>query len=174
MRFTKTIASASVAAVLGLAGVSVAGATANAGSAQPATTTAAAVTGATGASGATGATGAKAGGAVKPAARKAARAVRRRRLRQAGKLAATTIGITPAELLKELRAGKTIATIATDHSVQPQAVITALEQAAAAKIAAAEGANKITAARAAKLTTRFNRVIPNLVNNWHLRQAAAG
>ena len=36
MRFTKTIASASVAAVLGLAGVSVAGASSNAGSAPAA------------------------------------------------------------------------------------------------------------------------------------------
>ena len=165
MRFTKTIASASVAAVLGLAGVSVAGATANGGSSQPATTSAA---------GASGATGATAGAGAKPAVRKAARAVRRRRLRRAGKLAATTIGITPAELLKELRAGKTIATIATEHGVQPQAVVTALENAATAKIAAAQAANKITAERAAKLTTRFNRLIPKLVNNWHLRNAATG
>jgi uncharacterized protein (DUF433 family) len=167
MRFTKTLASATVAAVLGLAGVSVAGATSGGGSAPPSTTAATA-------SGASGATGAKAGAAAKPRAKKAARAARRRRLRRAGVLAAKTIGITPADLVKDLRAGKTIAEIATDHGVAPQAVISALETAATAKIEAAQAANKITAERAARLETRAGEVIPKLVNNWHLRRSAAG
>lgn len=168
MRFTKTLASATVAAVLGLAGVSVAGATSGGGSAQPSTS--ADVT----ASGSSGATGVKAGAAAKPGARKAARAVRRKRLRRAGALAAQTIGITPADLVKDLRAGKTIAEIATDHGVAPQTVISALQAAATAKIEAAKTANKITAVRATRLETRAAKVIPKLVNDWHLRKAAAG
>jgi uncharacterized protein (DUF433 family) len=170
MRFTKTLASATVAGVLGLAGVSVAGATSGNGSAQPSPTAATAST----ASGTSGATGAKAGATARPGARKAARAVRRKRLRRAGALAAKTIGISPADLVQQLRAGKTIAEIATDHGVTAQTVISALQDAATAKIEAAKTANKITAERAARLETRAAKVIPKLVNNWHLRQPAAG
>lgn len=166
MRFTKTLASATVAAVLGLAGVSVAGATSGGGSAQPSTAPAA------GATAATGAPGAKAGAVAKPGAKKVGRAARRRRLRRAGALAAQTIGISRAELVKDLRAGQTIAEIATDHGVTPQAVIDALHAAATAKISAAQAANKITAERAAKLETRAAKVIPKLVNDWHLRSKA--
>jgi hypothetical protein len=155
MRFTKTLASATVAAVLGVVGVSVAGATSGGGSSQPATaatTTAATATAAT---------------------KKAVPAsVRRRRLRRAAALAAKTIGITPADLVKELRAGKTIAAIATEHGVQPQAVIDALESAATAKIEAAKTAHKITAARATRLERRADRLIPKLVNDWHPRRPA--
>jgi uncharacterized protein (DUF433 family) len=162
MRFTKTLASATVAAVLGLAGVSVAGATSGGGSPQPSSTAA------------TGAPGPKASTAATPGAKKAARAIRRRRVRRAAVLAAQTIGITPADLVKDLRAGQTIAEIATAHDVQPQVVITALENAATARIEAAKTANKITAERAARLETRAGKVIPKLVNNWHLHQTVAG
>jgi hypothetical protein len=165
MRFTKTIASASVAAVLGLAGVSVAGATSSSGPSQhPAAATAAATTAAT----STAASG-------KAASKKAGTASLRRRIRrQAAAIAAKTIGITHAVLVQELRAGKTIATIATEHGVQPQAVIDALKAAATAKIDAAKAANKITAARAAKLEHRLDTLIPKLVNDWHPRQHVAG
>ena len=155
MRFTKTIASASVAAVLGLGGISVAGATSS-GSAKPSTAAATAPAG------------------TKPAAKKPLAEVRRRIRRGAATIVSTTIGITPAELVKELRAGKTIATIATDHGVQPQVVITALETAATTKIQAALTAGKITSARAAKLQARFDRLIPKLVNDWHPKAKAAG
>jgi hypothetical protein len=171
MRFTKTLASATVAAVLGLAGVSVAGATSGGGSAQPSTTAGNGATAASGASGASGSTATKGGAAAKRGARKA---VRRRRLRRAGALAAKTIGITRADLVKELHAGKTIAEIATAHGVQPQTVISALEAAATAKIEAAKAANKITAERAARLQARVDKAIPKLVNDWHLRKPAAG
>ena len=165
MRFTKTIASASVAAVLGLAGVSVAGAVSSAGStgAAPAAT---AVTSTTGSvpSGPS-ATGSA---AQTPAQRKAARQIRLRHLRRrAGVLAAQTIGIKPRVLAGELRGGKTIAQAATDHGVQPQTVINTLVSAANAKIDAALTANKISAERAAKLKVRFAQWIPNVVDNWH-------
>ncbi len=156
MRFTTIIASASVAAVLGLAGVSVAGAASTSGStpSAPTSTTAAATPGAAGAK----------AGAVRPGA-----ALRRKIRRAAGAIVAKTIGITRPELRQELLAGKTIATIATEHGVQPQAVIDALKSAATTKIDAAEAAHKITPERAAKLKTRLDTAIPKLVNDWHPR-----
>jgi len=161
MRFTKTIASASVAAVLGLGGVSVAGA-ASTGSSTPSSTPTSAT-------------------AQKPAAdnsnaKTAARAVRRRHLIRRGIVtSAKAIGIKPLELAKELRAGKTIAEVATAHGVQPQAVIDALKTAATAKIDKAAAAHKITAERAAKLKARLDKVVPKFVNEWHLKaKPAAG
>jgi hypothetical protein len=155
MRFTTIIASASVAAVLGLAGVSVAGAASNSGPAQSAPTATASV--------------APGAGAAKAAAKKPGAALRRRIRRGAGALVAKTIGVTRPELRQELAAGKTIATIATEHGVQPQAVIAALESAATTKIDAAQAANVITPERAAKLKTRLHTAIPKLVNTWHPR-----
>jgi len=151
MRFTQTIASASVAAVLGVAGVSVAGAASSSGPSIPTTSPTASAT----------------------ATKKAVPPAVRRRLRRAGvKLAAKTIGITPADLVKELRAGKTIAEVATAHGVQPQAVVDALKAAATAKIQAALAAGKITAERAARLQHRFDVAIPKFVNDWHPRSAS--
>jgi hypothetical protein len=152
MRFTKTIASASVAAVLGLGGVSVAGAVSTPSSSKPAPAASA---------------------TQKPAAEKGVvTALRRRIRRRAALLAAKTIGIKPAELRQELLAGKTIAAIATEHGVQPQKVIDTLVDAANAKIAAAVSAHKITAERGAKLKVRIDNAIPKLVNDWHPKAAA--
>ncbi len=156
MRFTKTIATASVAAVLGLGGVSVAGATSNSTTPQS-TTSAATAPAAT--------TPSAKADAKKPG--KVATELRRRIRREAGKLAAKTIGITTADLRQELVGGKTIAAIATEHSVQPQKVIDTLVVGANAKINAAVTANKITAARAAKLKVRIDKAIPRIVNDWH-------
>jgi hypothetical protein len=150
MRFTKTIASASVAAVLGLGGVSVAGAVSTPSSSKPAAS-------------ATQKVAVEKGGAT---------ALRRRIRRRAALLAAKTIGIKPADLRQELLAGKTIAAIATEHGVQPQKVIDALVDAANAKIAAAVSAHKITAERGAKLKVRIDNAIPKLVNDWHPKAAA--
>jgi hypothetical protein len=162
MRFTKTIASASVAAVLGLAGVSVAGATSNPGSESTVAKTTAASSPA-----APKATQAKPG---RKATRKAA-ALRRWIRRGAGVVAAKAIGITRPELRQELLAGKTIAAIATEHGVQPQAVIDALKAAADKRIEAAQNAGKITAERATKLKNRLDTAIPKIVNDWHPRKA---
>ena len=83
-------------------------------------------------------------------------------------IAAQTIGIPTADLIKELRSGRTVAEVATAHGVQPQTVIQALETAATAKITAAEAAHKITSARATRLEHRVDTLIPKLVNDWHL------
>ena len=160
MRFTKTIATASVAAVLGIGGVSVAGATSTTGSPSSSTPT----TSAAASPAPSTASAAVKGGFVK--------GLRRRIRRQAGRLAAKTIGITPAELRSELRAGKTIATIATDHGVTPQTVIDALTTAANHKIDAAVTAHKLTAARAARLKLRVDAAIPRIVDDWHPKAKA--
>ncbi len=157
MRFTKTIATASVAAVLGLTGVSVAGAASTTPSPKPSTSVSAPPANAKPDAG-------------KPG--KAATALRRRIRRGAGALAAKTIGIKPADLRKELLSGKTIAAIATEHGVQPQHVVDTLVVAANAKIDAAVTANKITAARAAKLKVRVDKAIPRIVNDWHPKAKA--
>ncbi|HEY5172939.1 MAG TPA: hypothetical protein VIK54_14530 [Acidimicrobiia bacterium] len=152
MRFTKTIASASVAAVLGLGGVSVAGAASTPSSSKPATVVPA---------------------TKNPTVKKGVgTALRRRIRRQAGRLAAKTIGITPADLRQELLSGKTIAAIATEHGVNPQKVIDTVVTAANAKIAKAVSSHKITAERGAKLKTRIDNAIPKIVNDWHPKAAA--
>jgi hypothetical protein len=147
------IASASVAAVMGLAGVSVAGAVSDPGSAPHAASAVASVT--------------PKADATRAGAHKHRAALRRKIRRGAGRIVAKTIGITRPELRAGLKSGKTIATIATDHGVQPQAVIDALKSAATTKIDAAQAAGKITAERAAKLKTRLDTLIPKLVNEWH-------
>jgi transposase-like protein len=89
---------------------------------------------------------------------------------------AKTIGIKPRELAMELRAGKTIAQVATAHGVQPQTVIDALKTAATAKIEKAKAAGKISPERATKLEARLDKIVPKFVNDWHLKakQATAG
>jgi hypothetical protein len=168
MRFTKTIASASVAAVLGLAGVSVAGAASTTGGSSATTTPTAT---------ATAPNAAPKADAQRPAAKKAARKARRRHfVRRGVAVAAKTINIEPADLVKEVRAGKTIGEVATAHGVQPQAVIDALETAATARIDKALTAGKITSERATRLKARLDVAVPKLVNDWHpkARRPAAG
>jgi hypothetical protein len=152
MKLTQIIASATVAAVLGTAGYAVAGATSTP-AATPTPTAAAA---------------AAAPGSTSPAVNVQPR-VRRRIVAGALKVAAQTIGITRKALVQELRGGKTIAAVATEHSVQPQAVIDAITHAATTRIEAAQAAGKITAKRAAKLEARLPALVPTFVNTWHLR-----
>ncbi len=83
---------------------------------------------------------------------KADRDHRRRALRRAAVvLSARTIGITPRQLVTELRSGKSIAQVATEHNVSAQTVVTALTDAADARIAKAVSAGRLTQARATKL-----------------------
>ncbi len=147
MKLAQIIATATTAAVLGTAGVSVAGATAGSGAAIPDATFLAAAT-----------------GAATPAA---GTANAPRALRQAVKVAAAAIGIAPADLAKELRAGKSISDVATDHHVDVQKVVDALVQAADQRIEAAKTAGRITAARAAQLEARVPTAVAKLVAAHH-------
>jgi hypothetical protein len=153
MKLTQLIAAATTAAVLGTAGVSVAGAVSSSSTNPAHTTTATAATAATKtASGTT--------------ARRH-RALRRRIARRAEILAAKTIGIKPRELAREIKAGKTIAAVATAHNVAPQTVIDTLVAAGTKKIEAAKTADKITAARATALEQKLPARAAAFVNNAH-------
>src|SRR5689334_2216779 len=158
MKISTLIATATTAAVLGTAGVSIAGATSGASSSP---TTASAV-----------ATSAAEKPAAKDGVRARLRHRRRHALRAAFRLAAKTIGITPQQLRQEVLAGKTIGEVATAHNVQPQTEIDAIVTAADKKIDAAHDAGKLTDAQAAKLKTRVATVVPRFVNDWHPKRAA--
>ncbi len=147
MKLTQIIATATTAAVLGTAGVSIAGATGGGGNASK-----------------------PSAAAASPAdGNRSARRAHRRAVtvRKALEVAADTIGIDKSDLVKELRAGKTLAEVATAHNVDPQHVVDALVQAATQKIEAAKTAGKITAERAAKLEERLPEAAGKLVNNKH-------
>jgi uncharacterized protein (DUF433 family) len=101
------------------------------------------------------------------------KAIIKQNAKEALALAAKTIGISPAELVKDLAQGKSIAQVATDHSVQPSAVISALVTAADAKVTAALNAHKITQAQATKLDARIPTVVANFVNKPHPRAVRA-
>src|SRR6478735_1105394 len=114
MKLTQIIATATTAAVLGTVGVSIAGAASTSTSAPAASAKQDA-----------------------PAATGKAKA-KHPRLRRFGRhaigLSAKTIGIPRADLVKELRAGKTIAAVASAHDVTSQKVVDALVKAGTAKI----------------------------------------
>jgi len=149
MKTTQFIATAVTAAVLGTAGVSIAGATTGTTNSQvPSTvtpTTTAAVAG-------------------KPAVRHPrARALARLR---AIRLAAKRIGITPTALRTSLRDGQTIAAVADAHHVAPQSVIDALVTAGRARIAKALSQGRITAAQASELNAALPNRAAEFVNSW--------
>jgi hypothetical protein len=154
MKLSQIIATATTAAVLGTAGVSIAGATSGGGNASPPSATASDTSG-----------GAPSTGRARH---------RRQVVRNAIQLAAKTIGVEPADLLKELRAGKTIADVATAHHVDPQTVIDALVQAAKDKIEAAKTAGKLTSEQASKLEEHAPERIARFVNEWHPQRAGVG
>jgi uncharacterized protein (DUF433 family) len=154
MKLTQIIVTATTAAVLGTAGISIAGATADGGTAAKPSATASSPSD----------------------GNRAARRAQHRRLvaRKALEVAANTIGIDKSELLKELQAGKTIAEVATAHHVDPQHVVDAIVWAATQKIEAAKTAGKISAERAAKLEQRLPAAVAKLVNNKHAEDATHG
>jgi hypothetical protein len=80
------------------------------------------------------------------------------------KVAATYLGVTNAQLVTELRAGKSLAQVATAKSTSvdglKQALLAALKQ----KVGAAVAAGKLPAARAQRLLERAPAHIERLVN----------
>jgi hypothetical protein len=147
MKITTLIATATTAAVLGTAGVSIAGASTSSSNAKP--------------------TAATASGSASELNRAGRRALVHRFGRQALELAAKTIGVKPADLLNEMRAGKSIADVATEHGVQPQTVVDALVKAADAKI----DASNLTDAQKQKLEQRVPQAAAKFVNSWHPKSA---
>jgi uncharacterized protein (DUF433 family) len=78
--------------------------------------------------------------------------------------AAKTIGISPADLLKEMKGGHSIADVATAHKVDQQLVIDAIVSGADAKIQAAVTSGKISSTEGANLEKLVAKATPKLVN----------
>ena len=90
------------------------------------------------------------------------------------KNAAQTIGIEVRALAEELKSGKTIAQVATEHSVVPQLVIDNAIDAANARIDAAVEDGKITAEKAVELKAKVAEKITKAVNEGRPRRGGAG
>ena len=78
--------------------------------------------------------------------------------------AAEVIGVKPAELAKDLRAGKSVAEVAEAKGVDRQAVVDALVKDGSARIDAAVKAGKLPADRAAKAKARLAKAVDRLVD----------
>ncbi len=76
----------------------------------------------------------------------------RRQIRRAGvAISAQTIGLTPQDLVTELRSGTSIADVAAEHNVGAQTVVDALVSAADSKITTAVSDHKLSSTVAAKI-----------------------
>ena len=80
-------------------------------------------------------------------------------------ISAKAIGVTPAALVTELRSGKSIATVAGEHSVSAQTVVNALTSAADAKITQAVADHKLTSVQASKIEAALPARLAKLVNH---------
>lgn len=88
--------------------------------------------------------------------------------------AAETIHIDRSALGKELRSGKTIADVASEHHVDPQTVIDAIVKAASTKIDALVTAGKLDPAKAKKLQDRLPQFAAKLVDTKVPKAGRAG
>jgi uncharacterized protein (DUF433 family) len=91
-------------------------------------------------------------------------AVRRHARRAALGVAAETIGIEPAALREQLRAGKSVAEVAQAEGVDPQQVVDALVTAATERIDAAVAAGKLDADRAATIKDHLDERVTKRVD----------
>ncbi|MGH9917369.1 MAG: hypothetical protein ACRD6W_00640 [Nitrososphaerales archaeon] len=92
------------------------------------------------------------------------RAHRRQLERAAIKVSAKTIGVTPQDLVSELRSGKSVAEVAGEHNVSATTVVNALVSAADTKISQAFSAHKLSATEAQKIETALPARVNKLVN----------
>jgi hypothetical protein len=90
----------------------------------------------------------------------------RKALRKAGiAISASTIGITPKALVAELKSGKSIAQVATEHNVTSDTVVGSVTKAADAKVAQLVTAHKLTQAQGGKIDAVLSARITKLVNH---------
>jgi hypothetical protein len=92
--------------------------------------------------------------------------------------AAGVIGISPQDLATELKGGKSVAEVASDHGVDPQAVIDKLVADANARIDQAVTNGKVTQEKAdaakAKTTERVTNLVNKKFDGSHRRGAGSG
>ncbi|HMF05209.1 MAG TPA: hypothetical protein VKH17_10370 [Acidimicrobiia bacterium] len=91
-------------------------------------------------------------------------------LRAAGQTAASTIGISPEELRSQIQGGKTVAQIATEHGVDPNAVVNAIVAALTQEIDQKAAAGSIDANRAAQAKQKLPDVAGRFVNETKPRR----
>jgi hypothetical protein len=90
----------------------------------------------------------------------------RKELRKDGlDVSAQTIGITPQVLKADLKAGNSVAGVATQHNVSPQTVINALVSAADNQGNKAVTANKLTSTQANKIEALIPARVTKAVNH---------
>ncbi|HEX3980961.1 MAG TPA: hypothetical protein VHW93_07045 [Acidimicrobiales bacterium] len=90
----------------------------------------------------------------------------RREIRKAGvAVSAKAIGVTPADLVTELRSGKSIAQVASEHNVSSQTVESALVKGADGKIDKAVSANKLNSTLADKIEAALPAYVAKAVNH---------
>ena len=80
-------------------------------------------------------------------------------------ISASSIGVTPQDLVSELRSGKSIADVAGEHSVAVQSVVNALVSAAQARVDQAEQHGRLNSATASKITAALPGYATKLVNH---------
>jgi hypothetical protein len=90
--------------------------------------------------------------------------MRRHLVREAIKTAADTIGVSPQDLVNELKSGKSIAEVATEHGKDPQAVVDALVAKINAAVDKALQAGKISEDTANKIKTKAPEIANRIVN----------
>jgi uncharacterized protein (DUF433 family) len=83
-------------------------------------------------------------------------------VRLALQTAATTIGVSPQDLAGEVRGGKTVAAVASEHSVDPASVVNAVVAALIQRIDEAAAQGKIDANRAEQAKQK----LPDLANRF--------
>jgi uncharacterized protein (DUF433 family) len=88
-------------------------------------------------------------------------------------VSSTTIGVTPQDLVSELRSGKSIAEVAGEHNVSVQAVSDALVSAAEAKVNQAVTDQKLTSTQASKIEAALPGYVSKLVNHVFGQKAFA-
>jgi|GEM_PF-5566299 len=89
---------------------------------------------------------------------------RARALAGAVKVAADTIGVTPTDLVQARRNGQSIADVANQHGVDPQAVVDAIVTAGNSKIDSLLNAGTITQDQATKAKDRLPDLANRIVN----------
>ena len=79
--------------------------------------------------------------------------------------AASTIGVSDADLVSALQSGKSVADVAKDHNVDPATVVTAIVDAGNQKIDEAVTNGKITQDRADKMKSHLSDAATKFVNH---------
>lgn len=91
-----------------------------------------------------------------------------------GKVAASTIGISPSDLRDAVKGGQSVAEVAQAHGVDPKVVVDAVVADLDAKLATAVGNGKLTQERADRISERLPAHVEKLVDHHRGDHASQG